>query len=208
VSDGGQKILSLDIVGRPPMNRGRAAVVCLASSAQRYSRCDGKSARRIGLRSYFETSSPRSSMPVKVAVAWKRAGAWVVAAESCLEPRVSAHSPGGLHPFDRMSAPPRHRVELWRASDRDWTLVAVASPPNAPVILILDGDWTACALVLRDLAQRVSLEELRTLHQRKHFTPSRDACACRYVRPRRGRHLASRRSGCTERNGVARSRVS
>lgn len=95
----------------------------------------------------------------KVGVAGKRAGAWVVAAESRAEPQINVHSGGGLHPFDGMSATSGHRVELWRAFDRDWTLVALASPPNAPAILILDGDWTACALVLRDLAQSFSLED-------------------------------------------------
>ncbi len=89
----------------------------------------------------------------KVGVAGKRGGAWVVAAESSPEPRIEVQSNEGLHPFDRMSATPGHRVELWRTFDRDWTLVGLASSPNSPVILIIDGDWTACAVVFRDLAQ-------------------------------------------------------
>ena len=94
----------------------------------------------------------------KVGVAGKRGGAWVVAAESSSEPTIAVHGNGGPHPFDRMSATTGHRVELWRTSDRDWTLVSLASSPSAPVVLIIDGDWTACALVFRDLARSFSFD--------------------------------------------------
>ncbi len=94
----------------------------------------------------------------KVGVAGKRDGAWVVAAESSSEPPIAVHRNGGPHPFDRMSATPGHRVELCRTSDRDWTLISLASSPSAPVVLIIDGDWTPCALVFRDLARSFSLE--------------------------------------------------
>ena len=95
----------------------------------------------------------------KVGIAGKRGGSWVIAAESVPEPSIAVHNNGGPHPFDRMSATPGHRVELWRTQDRDWTLIALASLPNSPVILIIDGDWTACALVFRDLAQSFSLTD-------------------------------------------------
>jgi diguanylate cyclase (GGDEF)-like protein len=93
----------------------------------------------------------------KVGVAGKSGSSWVVAAESASEPSIQVHTNGGPHPFDRISATPGHRVELWRTSDRDWTLVCLASRPNPPVILIIDGDWTACALVWRDLARSFSV---------------------------------------------------
>jgi len=86
----------------------------------------------------------------KVGVAGKRGGSWIVAAESASEPAIAGHVNGGPHPFDRMSATPGLRVELWRTPEREWTLVGLSSHPNPPVILIIDGDWTACALVFRD----------------------------------------------------------
>ena len=95
----------------------------------------------------------------KVSVAGKRNGAWIVAAESAAEPAIVIHANGGPHPFDRMSATPGLRVELWRSSDRDWTLVGLTSRPNPPIILIIDGDWTPCALVFRDLAHSFSMGE-------------------------------------------------
>ena len=93
----------------------------------------------------------------KVGVAGKRGVSWVVAAESIPEPVIAIHVNGGPHPFDRMSATPGLRVELWQTSDRDWTLIGLASQPYPPVILIIDGDWTPCALVFRDLARAFSL---------------------------------------------------
>ena len=90
-------------------------------------------------------------------MAGKRGGSWIVAAESASEPAIVAHVNGGPHPFDRMSATPGLRVELWRAPDREWTLVGLSSDPNSPVILIIDGDWTPCALVFGDLAHSFSL---------------------------------------------------
>jgi diguanylate cyclase (GGDEF)-like protein len=93
----------------------------------------------------------------KVGVAGKRGNSWIVAAESTSEPPIAVHTNGGSHPFDRMIATPGHRVELWRTADRDWTLIGLASQPNPPVILIIDGDWTPCALVFRELAHSFSL---------------------------------------------------
>ena len=95
----------------------------------------------------------------KVAVAGKRGRSWVVAAESTAEPSIAVHANGGAHPFDRMSATPGVRVELWRTPDRDWTLVGLAGQPDPPVILILEGDWTPCALVFRDLARSFFFSE-------------------------------------------------
>ena len=89
----------------------------------------------------------------KVAIAGKRGRSWRIAAESTIEPRIVIHANGAPHPFDRISATPGLRVELWRTTDRDWTLVSLASQPNLPVILILEGDWIPCALVFRDLAR-------------------------------------------------------
>ena len=95
----------------------------------------------------------------KVGVAGKRGGLWVVAAESTSEPPIDVHSHGGPHPFDRLTATPGHRVELWSTHERDWTVVGIASSPNSPVVLIIDGDWTACGLVFRDLAQSFSVAD-------------------------------------------------
>jgi diguanylate cyclase (GGDEF)-like protein len=92
----------------------------------------------------------------KVGVAGKRGGTWVVAAESSSEPPIVVNSHAGPHPFDRMTATPGHRVELWSTYERDWTVVGLASSPNPPVVLIIDGDWTACGIVFRDLARSFS----------------------------------------------------
>ena len=90
----------------------------------------------------------------KVGVAGKRGGAWIMAAESASEPPIAVHVNGRAHPFDGVAAT---RVELWRAPDRDWTLVGLSGPPHSHVILVVDGDWTACALVFRELAQSFSI---------------------------------------------------
>jgi len=89
----------------------------------------------------------------KVAVAGKGGSSWLIAAESAVEPRIAIYANGGPHPFDRMSATPGLRVELWRTSDQDWTLVNFARRSDLPVILVIAGDWTPCALVFRDLAR-------------------------------------------------------
>lgn len=117
-------------------------------------------------------------LQAKVVVAGKRAGAWVVAAESSSEPPIALVAGTGPHPFDRMSATPGHRVELWRALDRDWTLVGLAGRPDSPVILIIDGDWTACALILRELAQSFSLADREAVSS----APTLHAIASRLTR--------------------------
>jgi diguanylate cyclase (GGDEF)-like protein len=93
----------------------------------------------------------------KVGVAGKRGTSWIVGAESAGEPAIGVPMNGGTHPFDRVSATPGLRVELWRTSARDWTLVSLASQPHPPVILIVEGDWTSCALVFRELAHSFSV---------------------------------------------------
>lgn len=95
----------------------------------------------------------------KVCVAGKRGGSWIVAAESASEPSLTVNPNGAPDSFERVSAMPGLAVELWRTPDRDWTLVGLANPPNSPVILIIDGDWTPCALVFRDLARSFLLRE-------------------------------------------------
>jgi diguanylate cyclase (GGDEF)-like protein len=101
----------------------------------------------------------------KVGVAGKHGGEWVVVAESSSEPPIAVHVDGGPHPFDRMSATPD--VEVWRTLDRDWTLVGFAGQSDSPVILIIDGDWAACAVVLREFAQsflRADREDVSSAH--------------------------------------------
>ena len=143
----------------------------------------------------------------KVAVAGKRGRSWVVAAESTAEPSIAVHANGGAHPFDRMSATPGVRVEMWRTPDRDWTLVGLAGQADPPVILILEGDWTPCALVFRDLARSFFFSEGEHgacgTEPGRHL-PAFDSRARRHVGSCRGRRsrAASRRAGGTQWNGL------
>lgn len=98
----------------------------------------------------------------KVAVAGKRGGAWVVAAESVPNPPIAIRKNGEPHPFDRVAATPGLRIELCRTAERDWTLVSLGSQPEPPVVLIIDGDWTACGLAFRDLVHSFSFSERAT----------------------------------------------
>ena len=92
----------------------------------------------------------------KAAVAGRHNGSWVLAAESGAAPAIAILSYTGPHAFDRFGATPGLRVELWRNGDYDWTLVSLGSAPGSPVILILEGDWTPSAAVLRELAHSLS----------------------------------------------------
>ena len=92
----------------------------------------------------------------KVGVVGKHDGAWVLGAESSSEPPIAILSNGTPHALDRLGATPGLRVELWRTEANDWTLVGLASEPGSPVILILEGDWTPCAAILRELAHSLS----------------------------------------------------
>ena len=95
----------------------------------------------------------------KVAVVGKHRGTWVLAAESSPTPPIPMQANGGPHAFDRFGATPGLRVELWRTGGFDWTLVGLANTPATPVLLILEGDWTPCAAVLRELAHSLSGDE-------------------------------------------------
>jgi diguanylate cyclase (GGDEF)-like protein len=96
---------------------------------------------------------------VKVAVAGKRGSVWLIGSESQPEPRIAVPADGGSHPFDRVSGTPGLRVERWQAGDQDWTLVNFARHSDLPVVLIIEGDWTPCALVFRDLARSFFIDD-------------------------------------------------
>jgi len=89
---------------------------------------------------------------VKAAVAGRHAGAWVLAAESTPTPSVVV---GESRAFDRVGATLGLGVELSQAGENDWTLVGLAAAPSTPVILLLEGDWTASAPDLRQLARNL-----------------------------------------------------
>ena len=92
----------------------------------------------------------------KVAVAGKRHGGWVVAAESIVEPSVPMPAAGERSAFDRLAAAPECRVEHWRTGDRDWTLVELSKEPATPSVLILQGDWSSSAVTLRQMARHLT----------------------------------------------------
>lgn len=92
----------------------------------------------------------------KSAVAGRQGSRWFVAAESIPEPRVPTPPPGESSILDRLVAAPGPRVDRWRARERDWTLVALSSTPHTPVVLVLEGDWTASAATLREASRRLA----------------------------------------------------
>jgi diguanylate cyclase (GGDEF)-like protein len=87
----------------------------------------------------------------KVAVAGKHAGVWVLAAESRPDPILAVPMNGDSHTFDRLSAEPDFGIGVWTTGDVQWTLVSLATAPRSPVFLVLEGDWTESAPVLREL---------------------------------------------------------
>jgi diguanylate cyclase (GGDEF)-like protein len=94
-----------------------------------------------------------SIIRAKAAVAGKHGDAWVLAAESQVDPVLTVPVNGGAQGLDRFGSQPGAGVELWTAGSTEWTLVSLASAPRTPVILILEGDWTASASELRELAR-------------------------------------------------------
>jgi hypothetical protein len=95
-------------------------------------------------------------LETKAAVAGKHEGAWVVAVESTPNPSLSHLVNGGSHAFDRVGGALGLGVDVWRSDDHDWTLVGLTAAPSAPVILLLEGDWTGSAQDLVTLARDLS----------------------------------------------------
>src|SRR5262245_21960536 len=77
---------------------------------------------------------------VKAAVAGKHEGAWVLAAESQVEPVLTIPVNGGAEGLEQFGADPARGVVLWSSGGIEWTLVSLASAPRSPVILILEGN--------------------------------------------------------------------
>lgn len=96
------------------------------------------------------------ALEVKVAVAGKHGGVWVLAVESSPFPTLASLTNGGSQAFDRVGLTLGLGVDLWRADDCEWTLVGLAAAPGAPVILLLEGDWTGSAQDLVTLARDLS----------------------------------------------------
>jgi len=91
----------------------------------------------------------------KVAVAGRHGNQWVLGAESRPTPPIPLLRDGDVHALDKVSALPGFRVELWKGPERNWTLVGLATVPN-PAVLILEGDWTAGAGSLKEMARGLS----------------------------------------------------
>jgi diguanylate cyclase (GGDEF)-like protein len=141
-----------------------------AEFPEAYRRLLSRSQRRALLdihRQLQEIDSPRAFLlalvrkvadviHAKVGVAGKPRGQWVVAAESAPVPVIPLLEQIGPAVFDRLESTTGHWVELWRAESHEWTLVGLADTPSTPVILMLEGDWTACAATLRELARSLS----------------------------------------------------
>lgn len=91
----------------------------------------------------------------KVGIAGKRGTRWVVAAESNDGPRVPIPADEDGPTLEQLSAtnPP---VALWRTPLNVWTLVSLTESAAAPVVLVVEGDWTASANVLVELARSLS----------------------------------------------------
>lgn len=95
----------------------------------------------------------------KVAVVGKNGGVWVTAAESDSRPPLAVQSGDAPHVLDRLAATVSPHVELWRAGENNWTLVALATASVTPVFLVLEGDWTACGAVFQQLARSLSMSD-------------------------------------------------
>jgi diguanylate cyclase (GGDEF)-like protein len=100
------------------------------------------------------------------AVVGRNDDVWVRAAASGpASPRLLLQSEGWPQIFDRLSATAGEQLELWRTGNEDWTLLGLARAPHTPVILILEGDWTHSAVVLQQMAQGLSIGDVRDLAQ-------------------------------------------
>ncbi|HKE86224.1 MAG TPA: sensor domain-containing diguanylate cyclase [Vicinamibacterales bacterium] len=115
---------------------------------------------------------------VKAAVAGKHEGAWVLAAESQVEPVLTIPVNGGAEGLEQFGADPARGVELWSSGGIEWTLVSLASTPRSPVLLILEGNWIDASAELIELAK-----SLLSGHQREPITtPAVDALTHRLTR--------------------------
>lgn len=106
------------------------------------------------------------ALQTTVAVVGRNGDVWVRAAASGpATPRLPLQSEGWPQIFDRLSATAGAQLELWRTGSEDWTLFGLARAPHTPVILILEGDWTHWAAVLQQMAQGLSIGDVRDLSQ-------------------------------------------
>ena len=184
----------------PPTIRGPAAVVCPVNSARALlevpteGQFEGPAAR-VPARSRQSGRADRPGQGRR-----SRQARWIAGSSppnQRSEPAIAVHTQrrsASLRSHERDTRSSRGVVA--HAPNGTGQLVGLASPPNPPVILIIDGDWTPCALVFRDLAQSFSLPIAKRLPRRpparRHLAAS-DARARRYVRSRR----ASARLSCT-----------
>jgi diguanylate cyclase (GGDEF)-like protein len=94
------------------------------------------------------------TLGTKAALVGRRGRTWTVFAESAPDPVLAI--PRDPPPvFDRVGAAPGHQVDAWRQGGLEWTLVGLAERPDAPVMLLLAGDWTPSTPVLRELARKL-----------------------------------------------------
>jgi hypothetical protein len=46
-------------------------------------------------------------------------------------------------------------VAAWRHNQKEWTLVGLTPLPDAPIVLLLEEDWTQSASALREIARNL-----------------------------------------------------
>ena len=85
---------------------------------------------------------------VKVAFATMVHGAWSVIAESGPDPRLPAAGTNAWKAIDGATGV-EHDAEAWRSEDSDWTVVRLPGRASAPVVLVLEDDWTLSSANLR-----------------------------------------------------------
>jgi diguanylate cyclase (GGDEF)-like protein len=121
---------------------------------------DGTSPPREFLRGLVTAIS--EILQTSVAVVGRNRDVWVRAAESGpSSPQLPLQSEGWPQVFDRLSATAGAQLELWRTGNEEWTLLGLARVPHTPVILILEGDWTHWAAALQQMAQSLSIGDVR-----------------------------------------------
>lgn len=113
----------------------------------------------------------------KAAVVGQHQGTWVLAAESATAPSLPPFTGDGPQALDHVAAPLGLGVDVWRAGDREWTVLGVSAAPNTPVILVLEGDWTESAADLITLARN-----LRSTPRGGHAPWALDATSRRLTR--------------------------
>jgi diguanylate cyclase (GGDEF)-like protein len=95
---------------------------------------------------------------VKAAFVRKRGDDWLAFAQSCGEPRLPLRTADIWRTFDILLQQSHGDLAVWTETGTTWTVLEV-STPDAPMALLVEGDWTASAPMLQQLVRNLLATE-------------------------------------------------